>query len=236
VSCLHVREDLGGYVLDALDPAERDAVAAHLAECPVCRAEYERLSGLPALLRPAEGLEIPAAPPGVEERLLDRLAVERGTKPPGGGLRGRLRGLGRIRVDRRRTALAAALAGAALGAGVTAFALNAGSGDDAGPVAHYDIRLTGTTGASARASLEPGRGGTQVHLWVKGLPPGAEAVYEVRCERSGWSASAGTFRADARGRAYVVLTTAARIGEYERIRVVRRSDPRDADVMSGEVQ
>ena len=71
---------------------------------------------------------------------------------------------------------------------------------------------------------------------MKGLPPGAEAVYEVRCERSGWSASAGTFRADARGRAYVVLTTAARIGEYERIRVVRRSDPPDADVMSGEVQ
>ena len=75
-----------------------------------------------------------------------------------------------------------------------------------------------------------------MHLWVKGLPPGAEAVYEVRCERSGWSASAGTFRADARGRAYVVLTTAARIGEYERIRVVRRAAPTDVVVMSAEIQ
>jgi len=33
-----------------------------------------------------------------------------------------------------------------------------------------------------------------------------------------------------------VLTTAARIGEYERIRVVRRTSPRDADVMSAEIQ
>ena len=70
-----------------------------------------------------------------------------------------------------------------------------------------------------------------MHLWVKGLPPGGDTVYEVRCERPGWSASAGTFRADARGRAYVVLTTAARLGEYERIRVVRRSDT--TDVLSG---
>ena len=48
----------------------------------------------------------------------------------------------------------------------------------------------------------------------------------MRCERPGWSASAGTFRADAQGKAYVVLTTAARIGEYERIRIVRGDDER----------
>jgi anti-sigma factor RsiW len=230
----HVHEELGAYVLGALDPDERDVVAAHLAACPICAAEHARLSTLPAMLRPAEGLEIPAAPAGVEERLLDRIAAERGAKPPKAGLRGRLRSIRRARLTRPRAAFAAALAGAALGAGVTAIVL--GSGDDAAPTAQYALRLTGATGASARAQLEPGRSGTQVHLWVKGLPPGAEAVYEVRCERSGWSASAGTFRADARGRAHVVLTTAARIGEYERIRVIRRSDPPDAVVMSGEVQ
>jgi anti-sigma factor RsiW len=238
----HVRDDLGGYVLGALEPAERDAVAAHLAGCAECSAEYARIAGLPAMLRPAEGLEIPAAPPAVEERLLDQLAHERGAKA-GGGLRARLarrratRGRARFPfgMTRGRAALAAALAGATLGAAVTALAIGVGD-DTATPAAQYALRLTGTTGASARAELEPGRGGTEVHLWVKGLPPGAEAVYEVRCERAGWSASAGTFRADARGRAYVVLTTAARIGEYERIRVVRRSDPPDADVMSAEIQ
>jgi hypothetical protein len=236
MSCAHLREDLGGYVLGALEPAERDVVAAHLAECPDCRAEYERLAGLPALLRPAEGLEIPAAPAGVEERVLDRIAHERGAKT-GRGLRGRARAVMRGRgagVTRRRGALAAALAGAALGASATALALS-GGGEGGTPPAQYAIQLSGATGATARAELEPGRGGTEVHLWVQGLPPGAEAVYEVRCERSGWSASAGTFRADSRGRAYVVLTTAARIGEYERIRVVRHADPRNADVMSGEI-
>jgi anti-sigma factor RsiW len=213
----HVRDDLGGYVLDALEPDERDVVSAHLGTCRSCAAEYARLAGLPALLRHADGLEIPAAPPALEERVLDRVAQDRGQPP-----------------RRGRAALAAAVAGAALGAGVTAIVLG---GDGASsPARQYALQLSGATGATARAQLEPGRGGTEVHLWVKGLPPGAETVYEVRCERPGWSASAGTFRADARGRAYVVLTTAARIGEYERIRVVRRSAPRDPDVMSAEIQ
>jgi hypothetical protein len=70
-------------------------------------------------------------------------------------------------------------------------------------------------------------------MWVRGLPRGGDAVYEVRCERPGWSASAGTFRAGADGRAYVVLTTAARIGEYDSIRVVRR--PQDTDVMAAQL-
>jgi len=236
--CGHVRDDLGGYVLGALEPAEREAVSAHLGTCRECAAEYARLAGLPALLQHADGLEIPAAPAAVEERVLDRVAHDRGQRPRRGraGMLGLLARPRRWRpsLTRGRAAVAAAVAGAALGAGVTALAVG---GDDAStPAGQYALRLTGATGATARAQLEPGRGGTEVHLWVKGLPPGAEAVYEVRCERPGWSASAGTFRADARGRAYVVLTTAARIGEYERIRVVRRSDPRDADVMSGEIQ
>ncbi len=234
----HVLDDLGGYVLGVLEPAERAAVAEHLATCRQCAAEHARLAGLPALLQHADGLEIPSPPHEVEERLLDRVAQQAGQRPR----RGRAGVLGLLARPRRwrprlggsRAALAAAVAGAALGAAITALAVG---GDDSGtPARQYELRLTSATGASARAQLEPGRGGTELHLWVKGLPPGAEAVYEVRCERPGWSASAGTFRADARGRAYVVLTTAARIGEYERIRVVRRSTPRDSDVMSGEIQ
>jgi hypothetical protein len=105
--------------------------------------------------------------------------------------------------------------------------------DGTAPPASYSLVLSGSGGASARAQLSPGHGGTEVHMWVKGLPPGGGTVYEVRCERPGWSASAGTFRTDARGRAYVVLTPAARLGEYERIRVVRR--PGTTDVLSGQL-
>ena len=105
MSCAHVREELGGYVLGALEPDERDAVAAHLAGCPACAAEHARLAGLPALLRHADGLEIPAAPPAVEERLLDRVARERGV---GGWSAGRGRaaahGAGARRSPRRSPA------------------------------------------------------------------------------------------------------------------------------------
>jgi hypothetical protein len=77
-------------------------------------------------------------------------------------------------------------------------------------------------------------GGTGAHLWVSGLQPGADRVYEVLCDGDGWSASAGTFRADARGRAEVRLTTAARVGEYDRIRVVYRTSRRDTrNVLTG---
>jgi anti-sigma factor RsiW len=226
MSCAHVREELGGFVLAALDSAERDAVAEHLARCPDCAAEHARLATLPALLERADGLEIPDAPAAIEERVLDTIARERGA--------GR-----RVRRRRRhwlpawargRALVAGALAGAALGAGVTAFVLQ--DSEQAGQRL-YELRLSGAGGASARAELAPGRDGTEVHMWVNGLPPGGETVYEVRCERPGWSASAGTFRADSRGRAYVVLTTAARLGEYESIHVVRRPDA--TEVMSGQL-
>jgi hypothetical protein len=228
MSCAHIREELGGYALDALEPAEREAVATHLAHCSACAAEYARLAALPALLVHADGLEIPAPPPEVEERLLDQMAHERGA-----GRRARRPRRHWIPGWARGRALAAgALAGAALGAGVTALVLR----DDqpARPPGGYALVLSGDGGASARLKLAPGRGGTELHMWVKGLPPGGDAVYEVRCERPGWSASAGTFRADTRGNAYVVLTTAARLGEYERIRVVRSSDT-TTDVLSGEL-
>ena len=123
-------------------------------------------------------------------------------------------------------------AGAVLGAAVTALALQLTDDGGGRPAAGYEVALRGASGASARAALEPDRGGTEVRLWVRGLPPGGEVVYEVLCERPGWKASAGTFRADARGRAYVRLNTAARLGEYETIRVLRRARGRETDVMA----
>ena len=61
-----------------------------------------------------------------------------------------------------------------------------------------------------------------MRLWVYNLPGGPADVYEVFCDAPGWSASAGTFRVDAKGNAYVILTTAVKRGQYDKIRVVRR--------------
>ena len=68
-------------------------------------------------------------------------------------------------------------------------------------------------------------------MWVTNLPGKPDDVYEVLCDAPGWTASAGTFRVDAQGNAYVILTTAMRRGQYDRIRIVRR-----AHLANGEIE
>jgi anti-sigma factor RsiW len=221
--CDHIQPELGGYVLDALEPDERDAVREHLARCSVCAAEHARLVGLPAILSLAERVEdAPPLHPAVEERVLDAVARERPRPAP----RAR-RGLRRLRG--RRTAWAAAAAGLAAVATVAVVLAVSGGGER-----RYEVRLQPVAGqeGAGRAELASAAGGTSVHLWVRDLPPDPNAVYEVRCEARNWSASAGTFRADRDGRAYVELTTAARREEYDTIRVVRRSRSTTTDVLT----
>jgi hypothetical protein len=67
------------------------------------------------------------------------------------------------------------------------------------------------------------------------MPSRPGDVYDVLCESNGWSASAGTFRVDANGSAYVTLTTAARRGQYDTIRIVRRSNGHTYDVLGGKL-
>jgi Anti-sigma-K factor rskA, C-terminal/Putative zinc-finger len=45
-----IEELLGAYCLDAVDPDEREAIEAHLPECPRCRAEVAELREVAALL------------------------------------------------------------------------------------------------------------------------------------------------------------------------------------------
>jgi hypothetical protein len=55
------------------------------------------------------------------------------------------------------------------------------------------------------------------------------------CDAPGWSESAGTFRVDSKGDAYVVLTTAAKRGEYDAIRIVRKSGGQTSNVLDGKL-
>jgi hypothetical protein len=231
--CQEVRPLLGGYVLGALEPDETAMVRAHLEVCRACAAEYDELAGLPELLDLGSRVQHRAepVPPGLEERLLDAVARDRTG--------------GRRRPRRPRLRIAVPVA-AALVAAVVAFAVVSGGGDEGGPPApskpRYDLALQGARAAPqawAGATLESVPGGTKVHLWVRDLPPDPEAVYEVHCDGRGWSASAGTFRVDGQGRAYAALTTAARVGEYERIRVTRQGRESDgirtAAVLEGDL-
>ncbi len=234
--CADIRPLLGGYVLGGLEPDEAAAVRAHLAECPLCATEHDALAGLPELLDLSSRVEHSAEPlpGGVEERLLDVVAREHrgGRRRRPGWLRPR------VLVP---AGAAAAVAAAAVFAWVAV--LGGGSGEEPPATPSYDLALHGARGAPharARASLESKSQGTELHLWVRNLPPDPAAVYEVHCDGRNWSASAGTFRVDRRGRGYAALTTAARVGEYDRIRVVRRTrdaggDPRTTPVLMGDL-
>jgi hypothetical protein len=235
-TCDELRPLLGGYVLGALEPDEAEAVREHLPGCAACSAEHASLAGLPALLDLAAPLAAPDEPlsPAFEEALLDRFARDRETAR---AERPRRR-LPRIAWTRPRVAVASALFAASLSVATMA-ALN----NDPAPPAmsrSYVVPLQVGAGAPAgariraRVALYRVHGGTGVHLWASGLPAGPGRVYEMLCEKRGWSASAGTFRADAKGHIEARLTTAARVGEYDSLRVVYRDERgHTKDVLTG---
>jgi hypothetical protein len=218
--CDHVRPEIGGYVLGALEPGEEAAVREHLASCAECAAEHASLAGLPRLLALAAPIDDdgPLAPaPAVEERVLDAIASERPRRAPR-----------RLRLPRPKLLIPAAAALAAL---AIALVLALGGGKDR--PSGFEVALKPVAGevGSGRAVLRSGDAGIKMQLWVRGLPGDPAIVYEVHCDAPGWSASAGTFRTDSHGRAYVVLNTAARRGEYDAIRIVRRSRSSETDVL-----
>jgi hypothetical protein len=222
--CDDLRHSLGAYVLGALDVDDAAAVRRHIQDCPECAAERDALSTLPGLLSLADGAEAAITEPlsaAFEERLLDAYARDNAVPPA-------RRRIARLSPRRWRPRWLAAGAATVVAAAAAAFGFAVlGDDDDGGH--HYDVsfRSVEAPGAKAHANLTGGGGGTTVHLWVSGLPRDKDAVYEVLCDAQMWTASAGTFRTDADGRAVVVLTTALRKGEYDAIRIVRRSHRAD---------
>ena len=225
--CSTCRVLLGGYVLEALEPDETEAVRAHIATCHECAAELAQLAELPVLLDTVVGhedLTSESPPVGLEEAVLDRFASEhRPRQAPADPRRARLRAV----LARLRRPLPAAVAGAAAAAAITLaiFAIGPGGGSRAQD--GYQAHLTGSPaapGATAFARLDTFSQGTRVHLHVSGLKGSPDAVYELWCVRDdGDKVSAGTFRVDGRGRASVSLTTGALVGEYHRLSVERES-------------
>ena len=230
MSCETRRPALGAYVLGGLDPDEAAAVRRHLEVCEECAAEHDLLAPMPGLLSLAGGAEEATSEPlspAFEERLLDAYARDHAGAPA--------RRIGRLRrrVRPRWIAVGAATAVAAAAALIGFVVFN---GDNQ-PARRYDVNFQNVSAprtASARANLESGDEGTTVHLWVRGLPR-EEAVYEVLCDAEEWTATAGTFRTDAEGRAYVTLTTALRKGEYNAIRIVRRGHRADGTLYKRDV-
>ena len=223
MSCEQLRPAIGAYALGALEPDEAAEVRRHLEACPRCAAEHDALASLPGLLSlaggAAEAVTTPL-PEAFEERLLDAYAREHAGSP-----RHRLR----WRVPRRRWLAVGAVGVAAAAAAIVGLQV---AGDEQ-PANAYDVTFQNVgapANAVAKAALESDDEGTRVRLSIRGLPPDEDAVYEVLCDAEAWTASAGTFRTDAKGDAYVIVTTALRRDEYNAIRIVRRGHRPDGSL------
>jgi hypothetical protein len=223
MSCEHLREAIGAHALGALDPDEAAAVRRHLEACAECAAEHDSLAPLPGLLSLAGGAEEAVAKPlspAFEERLLDAFARDHAASP-----RRRLR----WRPPRRRWLAVGAVGVAAVAAALVGVQL---AGEEQ-PEPGYDVTFQNVGApahAVAKADLESSEEGTRLRLSIRGLPADEDAVYEVLCDAEAWTATAGTFRTDAEGHAYVIVTTALRRNEYNAIRIVRRGHRSDGSL------
>jgi anti-sigma factor RsiW len=151
--CEQVRIDLGGYVLGALEPAERRAVDEHLAHCPDCRNELAELAEMPALLgrlteaEAADGLAVDPSP-ALLDGLLARVSAER-------------------QRTRRRTLVSVAAVGiaAVLGSGIVTGAVVGGGGAAV-------TTAVAAQGVTASADLHSAAHGTAIDMSISGVPAG----------------------------------------------------------------
>ncbi|MGB7588317.1 MAG: anti-sigma factor [Solirubrobacterales bacterium] len=177
--CREWRQELGAYALGQLPPDERAGIKAHIEGCPDCRTELEGLASVVRLMPLADPERFgaaPALPPSLANRVAARIAAER-----------------RVLTRRRRWRVGLTFSGAtaALAAAVLAiFVLPGGGG--ARPqqrVAFADV----PAGMQITATLEPHAFGTEIHMYVKGVPSGTLCRVFLR-GTDGSRLSAGSFR------------------------------------------
>ena len=211
--------DIGGYVLNALSPEERQQVEEHLAGCAECRAEVDSLSEWAAAL---------AAVP--EAMLLDG--------PPEGGDLLLQRTLRQVRAEtsgrrHRRTALVTAAAAVllviAVGGGV---ALGRGTAPDT-PLAQPSAAATtdppGTkvasatdqqTGAKISVAVLPAAGWVRIRATVAGIPAGERCRLEV-VGKDGTPVLAGSWLVSKEGAANGTTLTGSALIDPSQVASVR---------------
>ncbi len=177
--CREWRDSLGAHALGQLPETERAGLDAHLEGCAECRAELAELESVTRVMPladPERFAEPPQPPPGLGKRIEATIAGER-----------------RSSRRRRRLRLGLAFGGVAAAAATAVlaiFVLGAGSGS--GP----ELRVAFSSlppGMKIAATLEPRAYGTEVHMYVQGVPSGTLCRVVLRGPH-GARLSAGTFR------------------------------------------
>jgi anti-sigma factor RsiW len=164
--------DLGVLVLGALDPAEREAVEAHVAECPSCAAMVAELAPLPGLLKRVDttSLDLGAPPPEILDRALAQIRAEdaqqaQATDAVVVPMKSRKRGW--------LVAGASIAVAAAVAFGVLVY-VNQTNTTPSKPIASSQLVVGAdkTTGVSARVLMAPVAEGTSLSLSVSGVEQG----------------------------------------------------------------
>ncbi|HEU4976458.1 MAG TPA: anti-sigma factor [Baekduia sp.] len=204
--CPH-HDDVGAWVLGALDPADERAFRAHLGTCARCQADVEELGAVADLLPAAAPRLVP--PPHLGERLM--AVVESEARPAPGAETGRSAPRRWLRIPLRvRPLPAIALACAVLAIGAVTGALVSG-GDD-----RQTIKGFGPSGAQVALVVHD----DHARLDVRDMPaPPAGRVYQVWLVHDGQAPrpTHALFTVPRDGRAEVVIPET--LGDADRVLV-----------------
>lgn len=176
--CREWRESLGAYALGQLPAEERAALDAHLEGCPDCRTELTSLSSVAELLPLADPERFgaaPALPPSLARRVTAAIGAER-----------------HRRRRRRSLRFGLSLGGATAAAVAAALAIFVLPGGGPSAAQHVAFRSL-PPGVKIAATLSPHAFGTEISMYVSGVPSGTLCrVYLRRAD--GRAVSAGSFR------------------------------------------
>lgn len=183
-------EDVGAYLLDALDARERRAFERHLRSCPECQEELERLRPAADVL--PSSVEQIEPPPGLKAALMAQVEPQAEAEP---------RPKRRRMAWRLRPVLVAAVAGLLIGIGVSQ--LGDGGGD-----ARTVAATVGQAVPRAGGSLSISDDGATLSL--HDMPDlGERRVYQVWLQHGDEMVPARTFEVGRSGTGEVDLSDVA---------------------------
>jgi hypothetical protein len=203
-----MQEWIGAYVLDALEPEENQTFQQHVVDCVDCQDEVVNLAWIPPLLRTVrlEDVEsIDAAPDAQNPRVLEGLLSKASRR------------------SRVRRAVAVLGLAAAIVTGVVVYD-GVSSGPSGSSVASVRTVDPGSHVAAA-VTMRSRSWGTELHLQLRGVPPG-EICSLVVHGRDGQHGVAATWTASYRGTADVPAHTSIAATQISALDVVTASGTR----------
>jgi anti-sigma-K factor RskA len=203
-------DDIGAYLLGALEESEERSFENHLDTCPVCQEEVERLTlAVDALPASVDQL---APPPELRASLMATVRADAAAAQPAPAVAVRERAPRRNwrELFTMRPAFAGALAATLLAIGIAVGLIVGGTGgDDGGTTTHIASVDTGRLANNAKVSLitpaGAGKNGGAI-LRVSGMPqPVAQDVYEVWAKRGDKVSPVSLFQVSTDGNGFAAI-------------------------------